>query len=380
MDIRTVGVEEELLLVDTESGRPQSIAGRVLGLAHDAEATGTSGPRDGAEAPAGGSLDAELQQQQVETDTPPRSDLRLLEQDLRGWRDAAIVAAREVGARVVAAGTSPMPVRPQPIVDPRYERMMERFGITTAEQLTCGCHVHVSVTSDDEAVGVLDRIRVWLPALLAISANSPFWQGEDSHYASYRSQAMVRWPSAGPVPVFGSAGAYRALIGEMLDSGVLLDEGMVYFDARLSARYPTVEIRVADVCMDAEDAVLLAALCRALVGTAAAQWSADDPPPPVPTPMLRLATWQAGREGVDGALLDPFTSRPRSADRVLGDLLEHVRPALRATGDEALVEERLDRVLTRGSGARRQREVLAKTNRLTDVVADLARVTAGQHG
>ena len=280
----------------------------------------------------------------------------------------------------MAAGTSPLPVKPQPIVDPRYERMMERFGITTAEQLTCGCHVHVSVTSDEEAVGVLDRIRVWLPSLAAISANSPFWQGEDTHYASYRSQAMVRWPSAGPVPVFGSVDAYRALVGQMLESGVLLDEGMVYFDARLSAHYPTVEIRVADVCMDVQDAVLLAALCRGLVGTASAQWSAGDPPPPVPTPMLRLATWQAGGEGVEGALLDPFTSRPQPASRVLGDLVEHVRPALKATGDEALVEERLERVLDRGSGARRHREVLTKTNRLVDVVADLARVTAGQHG
>jgi carboxylate-amine ligase len=258
--------------------------------------------------------------------------------------------------------------------------MMERFGLTTAEQLTGGCHVHVSVVSDDEAVAVLDRIRVWLPSLLAISANSPFWQGKDSRYASYRSQAMIRWPSAGPTDVFGSAEAYRKMVSDMVGSGVLLDEGMVYFDARLSQHYPTVEIRAADVCLNAHDAVLLAALCRGLVDTAVAEWTDGQEPPAVPTSMLRLAMWQAGREGVDGNLLDPVTSRARKAEDVLGDLVDHVRPALKAAGDEAMVEERLQEVLTRGNGARRQRAILEKTNRLTDVVADLARVTAGLEG
>jgi carboxylate-amine ligase len=371
--MRTVGVEEELLVVDRDSGRPVAVAGGVLGRARESEEAGAAG--EGGDR-IGGTIGAELQQQQVETDTPPRTGLAELEEDLRRWRKVAIVAARKVGARIVAAGTSPLPVRPRLFHDPRYEQMMERFGLTVAEQLTCGCHVHVAVSSDDEGVGVLDRIRVWLPSLLAISANSPFWQGRDSRYASYRSQAVTRWPSAGPTEVFGSAEAYRSTVTDMVASGVLLDEGMVYFDARLSARYPTVELRVADVCLDVRDAVLVAGLARALVNTAAAEWAEGRPAPAMPASMLRLATWQAGREGVDGVLLDPFTSRPRPAREILDGLVHHVRPALEATGDRDLVEERLRQVLDRGNGARRQRAVLAKTHRLTDVVADLARTTA----
>lgn len=371
--VRTVGIEEELLVVDRESGRPVSISESVLRrLPRSATESSSSHP--------GGTLSAELQRQQLETDTPPRSDLTELDDDVRQWRDIAELAARKLGARVVATGTSPMPVTPQSIHDDRYEEMLERFGLTGAQHLTCGCHVHVSVESDDEAVAVLDRIRVWLPSLLAISANSPYWQGEDSRYASFRSQAMVRWPSAGPTDVFGSADAYRRLVSDMVESGVLLDEGMLYFDARLSAHYPTVEIRVADVCLDAHDAVLVAALCRGLVETAADDWAAGRPPPELPVSLLRLATWRAGRDGVDGELLDPDTSRPRPAGDVLADLVDHVRPALEAAGDVALVGERLQQVLTRGNGARRQRAVLEKTNRLGDVVAELARVTAGQEG
>ncbi len=140
------------------------------------------------------------------------------------------------------------------------------------------------------------------------------------------------------------------------------------------------EIRAADVCLDARDAVLLAALCRGLVETAARQWEAGEPPPPIPTAMLRLATWQAGREGLDGNLLDPMTNRPRPARDVLNNLLDHIRPALRQTGDEALVEKRLAQVHARGNGARRQRQVLERTGQLVDVVADAARVTASQDG
>ena len=326
----------------------------------------------------GGHVTAELQQQQIETDTPPRTSLAQLEEDLRTWRDLSIRSARESGARVLATGTSPLPVMPKPQRSERYQQITERFGITAEEHLTSGCHVHVSVDSDDEGVGALDRIRVWLPLLLAISANSPFWQGRDSGYASFRSQAIVRWPTAGPVGVFGSAERYHRLVSDMVATEVLLDPSMAYFDARLSPSYPTVEVRVPDVCLEVGDAVLVAGLARALVETAVREWSEGRPAPEVPTSMLRLANWQAGRFDVSGSLLDPFSGRPRPARDVLAGMVEHVRPALEASGDRILVEEGLERVLTTGTGSTRQRRVLERTGQLTDVVAELARVTAGR--
>ena len=174
-----------------------------------------------------------------------------------------------MGARVAALATSPLPVMPELTPSPRYRAMNERFGLTTTEQLTCGCHVHVGVADDEEGVAVLDRIRIWLPVLLAISANSPFWQGRDTGYASFRSQAWTRFPTAGATEIFGSAAAYHERAEALVASEVLLDHAMIYFDARLSHKYPTVEIRVADVCLHAEDSVVVAGLARALVETAA---------------------------------------------------------------------------------------------------------------
>jgi carboxylate-amine ligase len=236
--------------------------------------------------------------------------------------------------------------------------------------------VHVSIESAEEGVGVLDRIRTWLPVLTALSANSPFWQGQDSSYASFRSQVWGRWPMAGPVEVLGSPEAYRALVDDMLATGVLLDEGMVYLDARLSRKYPTIELRVTDVCLLAEDAALLAGLSRALVHTAAASWRAGDPAPAVPASLLRLARWRASRSGLDDELIDPVTMRPRPAPDVVEQLFAHVREALSGFGDEAHVRGLLDVVLARGNGANRQRRTYERTGDLAEVVRDAVALTS----
>jgi carboxylate-amine ligase len=372
--VRSLGVEEELLLVDARTGRPLALSERVKRRAPSLLREAGNAGSEGVDGAPGGHVTTELQQQMIEIDTPPRIEVADIERDLRAWRAATDEAAAELGARVAATGASPLPLSPLVTSDARYAAIVERFGATARQQLTCGCHVHVGVASDEEAVGVLDRIRPWLPALLAISANSPYWQGEDTRFASYRSQAWGRWPTAGPTDVFGSARRYHSTVADLMSTGVPLDRGMVYFDARLSASFPTVEIRVADVCLRVEDAALLAALCRGLVDTAAEAWAQGQKAPEVPTELLRLATWRAGHDGVDGSLLDPDTARPRAASAVLGDLLVHVMPALAKAGDLEAVETRLEAVLRRGSGARRQRAVGARGD-LSSVVADLARTT-----
>lgn len=262
MSSRSVGVEEEFLLVEPETGRPKAVAGTVL------QAAGRA---------AGSDLEAELQQQQLETNSRPCQSLDDLHRELSRCRAAATTAAGRAGAQVAALGTSPVPVEPRPVRTSRYERMAEAFGLTAHEQLTCGCHVHVEISSTDEGVAVLDRAGPWLAVLLALSANSPFWQGLDSSYASFRYQVWGRWPSSGPTEPFGTAQAYRETVQQMVGTGTLLDTGMVYFNARLSERYPTIEIRIADVCLRPDDAVLIAALARALVETEARSWQEEGP-------------------------------------------------------------------------------------------------------
>lgn len=356
MERRTVGVEEELLLVDPDSGHPRTVAAAVLRRTEADDEAGV--------------VDAELQQEQVETETRPCTSLDEVAAELRNQRRAVASAASASGVAVAALATSPLTVHPSATLTPRYQRMVEEFGLSAQEQLTCGCHVHVSIDSEEEGVAVLDRIRPWLPALLAISANSPFWQERDSGYASYRSQVWDRWPSSGPTELFGSAAGYHAVVDELLASETILDRGMIYFHARLAELYPTVEVRVTDVCLDPDDAVLVAALARGLVEVAGRAWRDGEPPDPLRGELLRLASWRAGRSGLDGALLHPRTGRPAPAAVVVGELLDHVTPALADIGDLDTTRELLDAVLRRGTGARAQRESLRRTGRWADVVRD----------
>ncbi|MFJ2091394.1 glutamate--cysteine ligase [Streptomyces sp. NPDC087901] len=362
--VRTVGVEEELLLVDAQSREPRALSTAVLALA-EGRAEGDS------------AFESELHRQQLEFATKPCRDMRELGDEIMRWRAEAAESAAQAGADVVALATAPLPVSPSIGEGERYRWLAEKFGLTTQEQLTCGCHIHVSVDSDEEGVGVLDRVRPWLPVVLALSANSPFWQGQDTAYDSYRSRIWGRWPSAGPVETFGSARRYHEEVQALVDTGVLRDKGMIYFDARLSHRYPTAEVRVADVCLDPADAVLLATLVRGLVETAARSWSAGDPPDPVGVGLLRMAAWQAGRSGLHGQLLHPATMRPEPASDVVGALLAHVHDALEDNGDFTAAEDAVGRVLERGTGARTQRDVLARTGSLHAVVAECVSRTRG---
>ncbi|PRY47541.1 carboxylate-amine ligase [Geodermatophilus tzadiensis] len=376
--MRTLGVEEELLVVDP-SGVPVPLGPEALAVASRRGEGETPEEHDRAEdGPAGspGHLVPELMQQQVELGTRVCTDLAEVTAELRHWRGRADAAARAVGARVAALASSPVSVEPVTTPGERYELMAATFGLTALEQLTCGCHVHVSVADDEEGVAVLDRIRVWLPVLTALTVNSPFWLGRDSGYASFRSQAWNRWPSSGATERFGDAAGYHRVVADLVATGTIVDAGMVYFDARLSQTWPTVEVRVADVCLRVEDAVTHAGLVRGLVETAAREWREGVPAPDVRADVLRVAAWRAGRSGTSGDLLHPLTGRPAPAADVVGALLEHAGPALADAGDGARVADGVAAVLARGTGADLQRRVFGDSGDLAAVVRAAVGLTA----
>jgi len=329
--VRSVGVEEELLLVDPARATAAPLGEQVVG---DAAAGRPEPP-----------VEHEFKQEQVEIASKPQQDLQQLLADLRAQRAVADAAARERGIRIAGLGTHPGKLRTRGTEDPRYHRMVAEFGLLAAEQLTCGQHIHVQIGSRAEGVQALNRIRGWLAVLLALSTNSPFWQEQDTGYASYRSVLWGRWPSAGPTELYPDEAAYQAAIQAQLAAGSALDDGMIYFDARLSARYPTVEIRVADVSSDVRTAALLAALARGLVEQAAR--SHDRPPLAVSVPVLRAASWRAARFGLTGTLLDPRTGQQQPAWTVVEVLLEQLSPALAAAGDLSFVTEQLQRIRPR---------------------------------
>ncbi|MGZ6780405.1 MAG: glutamate--cysteine ligase, partial [Mycobacterium sp.] len=228
----TIGVEEEFLLVDPATGEPVA---RNDTVARRAEVQGVD-------------LQRELTSCQVETTTDVAETTDELRAQLTRLRRVVADAAEADGARLLAVGLPPTVPREFPITDnPRYRKIAERFGMIAHEQGICGCHVHVAVPDRDAAIRVSNRLRPLLPLLLAVTANSAVYRNTDTGYASWRSILWQRWPSAGPPPHFESAEEYDAVVAMLRNSGAMLDDGMVYWDVRPSANFPTIEVRVADV-------------------------------------------------------------------------------------------------------------------------------------
>lgn len=359
----TFGVEEELLVVERVGGRPVPSGEAVVRRARAILA-------DCADDLPGTAVEHEFKREQAEIGSLPCHDADELTRQLVALRRAVAAAAAESDAAVAAIATSPFKVLPTATDDERYLRMASEFGLLSRQQLTCGQHVHVEIGSRDEGVGVIDRLPRWLPTLLALSANSPFWQGEDTDYASFRTIMWGMWPTAGPAGPFGDAAGYDAAVADLTRSGAAMDEGMIYFDARLSTHFPTVEIRTADVCTRVEDAVLLAALCRAMVLTAARQWERGERLAPLPPQWRRAATWRAARHGLGGGLVDPGSRAVVPARDAVRSLVGELREALESTDDLDLVGQGVERLLADGTGADHQRGVFRTSGTLAGVVTD----------
>ncbi|MEP9380836.1 glutamate--cysteine ligase [Nocardioides sp. KR10-350] len=361
---RTVGVEEELLLVDPETRTVSARAVEVLKA--NREHGGGRDPHA-----ASDELDKELFLHMLETRTDPSASLDDIEAQLVAARRTAGEAARTAGVAVAAAGVVPLDgVEPAVSPDDRYRAMVETFGEAARTSQTCGCHVHVAIDSPEEGVGIIDRMTPWLPVLVALAANSPYFEGRDTGYASWRTQAWSRWPSAGATEAFGSLAGYEETSRLLRMTGAARDDGMLYYDARLSRTQPTVEVRVLDVCTDVADAVLAAALVRGLVETAAEEWRAGGPLPGWRAEILRAATWRASRMGLANSLVHPAERELAPARDVLTALVDHVRPRLDAAGDLDRVTEGVERVL-RSGGATRQRAAYERSGTVEGVVDDL---------
>lgn len=357
-----MGVEEEFLLVDPRTGAATPAVAAVL-----------------AEIPAElrGQVQREFQTSQIEIGSPPGLDLRAMRRTLGTLRGAVADAAQRADARLLAVGTAPIGgPQPEVVDDPRFHRIVERYGMLVPGPGNNGLHIHVGVPDPQVGVQVLNHLRPWLPILQAVTANSPFYQGADTGYASWRSMMWERWPAVAPTPMLRSHEHYLTLIDELITTGIILDEGMLYWYARLSAHYPTVEVRIGDVCPSLDDTILLAALVRGLVGTAMAAVAKGVPAPEVTHHVLVAAHWRAAHDGLEGQAVD-LTDAPtlRPGWHLLRRLVDLIRPELERHGDVALVNSLLSRLRARGTGAARQRSVYAASGDLHDVVDFLAEQT-----
>jgi glutamate---cysteine ligase / carboxylate-amine ligase len=357
------GVEEEFLVVDPAT---RTVVPQAAAVLNRAKTT------------LGDQVSGEITKLQLETRTLPCRSLGELLRQLIEAREGLSSAAEAEGLRIVASGTPVLgQVVPPPMTEgPRQDRGNATFRGLHDELAVCAVHVHVEVPDRERAVLVSNHLRPYLPTIIALTANSPYWAERDTGYASWRTVTWGRWPVAGPPPYFTSAAHYDELVEVLREAGGLVDEGTIFWDIRPSARYPTLEVRAADVPMTAEESALLAALVRALVATVSAAVDRGDPGPVIAGEMLRLAYWRAARDGLDGEGIDVYTGRPVPAAELAERLLTAVRPALEEYGDLDLVTGWLRKLVENGAGATRQRRAATRQGGLADVVDHLIEQSA----
>jgi len=360
----TLGVEEEFVLLDPSTGAAVPAAPELVRML---------GGEPG--------VCQELMRFQVETATGVCTSLDEAGRELVRLRRLAAAAAAQLDCRLVACGVAPYRVPGLAALtdQPRYRELARRYAPVVAQAGICGCHVHIGVPSRDLGVQVLARLRPWLAPLLAVTANSPIAGGRDTGWASWRYVIQSRWPTAVPPAAWRDAAAYDAAIRRLIAQGAALDERSVYFLARLSPCYPTIEVRLADVCLDAGTAVLAAGLTRALVATALAEARRGAPVPAAPARHVAAALAAAARHGLAGAGIDPVTGQPVDARTLRARLLDHVCPALRDHGDTETITGLLRRLEDRGTGADRQRALFTSAASPPAFITALARATLAGH-
>ena len=365
MEEYTLGVEEEYQIVDPGT--------REL-LARGGQAVQQRAQR----ATMGDEVVPELMTSQIEAVSPVCRTLAEVRAEVLRLRREVNEAAAKQGARIAAASTHPFSDWRDQRITPkeRYKGLVESYQRLARQQVAFGFHVHVGLSNREAAIRVMNRLRLWLAPMLALSANSPFWLGEDSGYASYRTQVWGRMPISGPPGVFESRAEHDELVEALVASSVVADPTKVYWDARLPEDLDTIEVRVMDVCSRADEAVMMAGLTRALVHVCYEQAERGEPYSKPHSELLRAAHWLASRHGLDANLLDAEAGRAAPAQEVIENMLAFARPALEESEDWEEVSTLVRATLEHGNGANRQRRTYEKAGRLEDVVDLLIEETA----
>ena len=359
----TIGVEEEYQILHPETRELRSRAALIL-------------PR--AEKALGQQVQPELYLSQIEIGTQVCVTLAGVRDELARLRREVIAAAAREGSLIAAAGTHPFSHWEDQRLTPkgRYLDIAQDYQQLAREQLIFGCHVHVGMSDREAAIQVMNRARLWLAPLLALSSNSPFWLGADTGYASFRTEIWRRWPMAGTPQVFSSRAEYDALVECLVKTGSITDATNIYWDVRPSARYQTLEFRVSDVCLTLDETVMVVGLVRSLARVCFAQAVRDEPARHIRPELLRAAKWRAARYGLTAELIDIEAGRAVPAPELVEKLLTFLRPSLEELGEWEEVSGLARDTIGRGTGAQRQREAFARAGRLEDVVDLIVSETA----
>ena len=341
----SLGVEEEYLLVDAETGDVRE-APDALMAACKAELADQVGP--------------EFLRCQIEIGTPVAADVREARDHLARLRGSIARHAAEFGLAPISVACHPVADwRSQDHTDKdRYNQLSQEMGGVSRRMLICGMHVHVGVPDQDMRIDLMNQFSWFLPHLLALSASSPFWLGEDTLLASYRTTVFAGYPRTGLPPRLGSWAEYDRSVAALTETGIIGDASKIWWDLRPSARFPTLETRICDACPRLDDTITLVALVQATLrmlwrlSRQNLRWRQYD------NFLLGENRWRATRYGLTEGLIDFGTRRILPFDEIAEGWLAAIAEDADALDSQPAVAGLRD-MIARGSAAERQRALFA---------------------
>lgn len=353
----TIGIEEELMILDGDS----------LELAQRVEDLLAAVPAD-----YEGQVKPELMASVLEIATTPCAGVDEAGAQLAELRAMVAGLARDRGLAIGAGGTHPWARwEDQEIVDrPRYRELVEDLGYLARRELIFGTHVHVAIAGADRAVYVADGIRRYLPLLLALSTNSPFWRGHATGMMSSRVPVFRAFPREGIPPHYGTWEIYSHRIGQMVRSGAIDDYTYLWWDVRPHPRLGTVETRVCDQQTSLPSTLALAALVASLARRLSALYDDGEPLVEYPSELIDDNKVRAALRGMEGELVDFRAGRHVPAAELAKRLLEELAGDALALGCAATFEVVWE-ILREGTGARRQLATWERSADLREVTREL---------
>ncbi|MBA2763963.1 MAG: carboxylate-amine ligase [Thermoleophilaceae bacterium] len=356
----TVGIEEELMILDPET----------LELTNAIEAM--------LEASGGGAdeVKPELLESVLEIATKPCASIAEVARELPALRARVGQAAAERGLAIGSAGTHPYAMwEDQRVVQrQRYRDLVAALRFVARQELIFGAHVHIGIDDADKAIYVANGMRVHVPLLLALSANSPFWRADATGMHSTRTPIFRAFPRVGVPPFYRDWEDYVERIGFMVESKVIDDYTYLWHDVRAHPNLGTVEVRVMDAQTRVEHTLALAALIQAMVRELAEQFDAGLPLARCSFEMLDENKWLAARHGLDGELVDLPSARPIATPDLIRRVLERLADHARDLGSIDQLAG-IDDLLERGNGAARQLVVYEANSDFAEVMREIVAKT-----
>ena len=356
----TIGIEEELMILDASS----------LALANAIEDVLEEHGEEGEH------VKPELLEPVLEIATDPHPDTRAAGEQLRALRRSVIEAAGRRDLLIGSAGTHPFALWEDQRVSsrPRYRELISALRFVARQEIIFGLHVHVGIDDPDKAIHIANGMRVHVPILFALAANSPFWRADDTGFASTRMPIFRAFPRVGIPPYYEDWADYERRIGFMVEAGVIEDYTFLWYDVRPHPNFGTVEIRAMDAQTRVEHTLALAALTQAMVKELAEHYEAGRQLGRYPYEMLDENKWLAARHGMDGELVDLPERRLVPAKDLARRLYDRLKEHAQDLGSGAEFEA-LEDILQHGTGAHRQRVVYEANHDYSEVVREIVQAT-----